>query len=136
VPADEPFLRELDGTVVAEQLGLGGVDSEALTTLQEIQFVARRRDRVVRYPTADEQLIMAARPAQSWSIARASEFCSSIWRCCQPRGAGASAPRSSRRWLRRRTDPESHYAPRHILRTRTPDGSTPARVSKNSMTTG
>jgi hypothetical protein len=34
VPEDEPFLRELDGAVVAEQLGLGGLDSEALTTLQ------------------------------------------------------------------------------------------------------
>ena len=72
--ADEPFLRELDGTVVAEQLSLGGLDSEALTPLQRIQFVARRRDRAVRYPTADEQvIILDGRPVGAVVVDRSSE---------------------------------------------------------------
>jgi GNAT superfamily N-acetyltransferase len=56
--ADEPFLRELDGAVATDQLGPGGLDQSTLTTLRELQFVARRRDRATRYPDANEQLIL------------------------------------------------------------------------------
>jgi GNAT superfamily N-acetyltransferase len=74
VPADEPFLRELDGAIVAERLGAGGLDPETLTTLQELQFVARRRDRAVRYPAADEQLIsLDGRPVGAVVVDRSRE---------------------------------------------------------------
>ena len=57
-PADEPFLRALGGAVVAERLGQVGLNPEELLTIQEIQFIARRRDRAAQYPGADEELIM------------------------------------------------------------------------------
>ena len=74
MPEDEPFLRELNGAVVAEQLGLGGLDSEALTTLQQFQFAARRRDRAARYPVAGEQLIILdGRPVGAVVVDRSCE---------------------------------------------------------------
>jgi ribosomal protein S18 acetylase RimI-like enzyme len=58
---DEPFLRELDGAVVAEQLGLGalgGAAGAAGAGLLEFQYAARRRDRATRFPGADASLVL------------------------------------------------------------------------------
>jgi GNAT superfamily N-acetyltransferase len=74
VPADEPFLRELDGALVAEQLGGGGLDQNTLTRLAELQFTARRRDRAAHYPEAGEQVIMLdGRPVGAILVDRSSE---------------------------------------------------------------
>lgn len=73
-PADEPFLRALGGAVVAERLGQVGLNPEELLTIQEIQFIARRRDRAAQYPGADEELIMLdGRPVGAMLVDRARE---------------------------------------------------------------
>jgi len=57
-PVDDAFLRALDGAVVTEQLGLGGLPDGVRAQLLELQFTARRRDRETRFPDADRQVIL------------------------------------------------------------------------------
>jgi GNAT superfamily N-acetyltransferase len=127
-PADEPFLCELDGGVVAEQLGQGGLDPETLATVREMQFIARRRDRAARYPEADEQLIVLdGRPVGAVLIDRSSARILIIDLALIPtarhRGIGTSilamlVEEAARRGLPLRATTQSTNAPARQLYTR------------------
>jgi GNAT superfamily N-acetyltransferase len=57
-PADESFLRALDGEIITERLGAGWLNADQLGPLVALQLAARGRDRAIRFPDADQQLIV------------------------------------------------------------------------------